>query len=221
MFMPHRKLAVGRLRDLSWGLLVLIIGTETLLAGSNATIEFNRDIRPILSDACFACHGPDEKARQADLRLDIREGAFADRGGTTPVAPGRPADSELYLRLMQANPDERMPPQEEHRQLSGTEIELIKQWILQGGVYEGHWSTEPLPENLTETIDQVIQTDLDKVHLQFSPQAKPHRTDRNTRRQEDMCIWSSSRVELYHEHGLGVVVIAAGVAVRYSSRASN
>src|SRR5689334_7266154 len=73
-------------------------------------VDFNRDVRPILSETCFACHGPDQKRRKGDLRLDTRQGAFQDRGGYAAVAPGKPGESELYLRLVAEEAEERMPP---------------------------------------------------------------------------------------------------------------
>src|SRR5438067_1724165 len=75
-----------------------------------ADVEFNRDIRPILSDHCFTCHGPDNNLRKAKLRLDVETGTKPLRGGASVVAPGKPADSELYRRLVTADPDEKMPP---------------------------------------------------------------------------------------------------------------
>src|SRR5437879_7353193 len=73
-------------------------------------IRFARDIRPLLSDKCFRCHGPDGGARRADLRLDTEEGAFRDRGGSRPFVPGKPEKSQAYLRITAANPALRMPP---------------------------------------------------------------------------------------------------------------
>ena len=108
-------------------------------------IQFNRDIRPILSNKCFLCHGPDEKKRKADLRLDLREGAVADLGGYAAIVPGKPGESELLVRVAHDDPDEVMPPPRAKRgQLSRSEISLVRRWIEQGATYQGHWAFEPV-----------------------------------------------------------------------------
>ena len=93
-------------------------------------VSFDRDIRPLLSDNCFHCHGPDSQERKAKLRLDTRSGALADLGGYSSVAPGDPAKSELFLRISSDDPEEKMPPHDSNRKLSKKEIDLLKQWIL-------------------------------------------------------------------------------------------
>ena len=103
-------------------------------------IDFNRDIRPILSDKCFACHGPDEAQRQAGLRLDSREGAFADRGGYMVIIPGDSAASRLYHRISHQQEAVRMPPPHAERKLTRDEIDLIRLWIEQGAPWETHWA---------------------------------------------------------------------------------
>lgn len=108
-----------------------------------AKVDFNRDIRQILSDNCFACHGPDEAAREADLRLDLRSGATADLGGYAAIVPGKPADSELVRRITAKNPDDRMPPVDSIKKLTPRQIELLTAWVEQGGEYEGHWAYVP------------------------------------------------------------------------------
>src|SRR5262245_13142723 len=98
-----------------------------------AVVTFNRDVRPILSDACSACHGPDAKKRKADLRLDTQEGAFAALGeGKHPFVAGRPEQSEVYRRISTTNATKRMPPARMARQLTGREVALIRRWIEQG-----------------------------------------------------------------------------------------
>ena len=106
-------------------------------------VEFNRDIRPILSDKCFVCHGPDHASRKADLRLDQREQALADRGGYRAIVPGRAADSELMRRVTSDDADEQMPPAKSGLRLSAREIELLGRWIDQGAEYQPHWSLIP------------------------------------------------------------------------------
>lgn len=111
-------------------------------------IEFNRDIRPILSDHCFACHGPDEKRREADLRVDTEEGLFgtetANGAELGPVVRGSLKDSEFWRRVASADADEQMPPPEFGKPLSDAQRALLKDWIEQGAVWEGHWSFQPV-----------------------------------------------------------------------------
>ncbi len=105
---------------------------DTRAGGSKGKrVDFNRDIRPILSNNCFACHGPDRNLRKAKFRLDTEEGAFADRGGYHAVVPGKPQDSELYRRITAKNARERMPPAQSHKQLAARDIDLIRSWIEQ------------------------------------------------------------------------------------------
>lgn len=103
-------------------------------------IDFQRQVRPILSDRCFTCHGPDEAARKADLRLDHRAGALADLGGYAAIAPGDLAESELIYRITTHDLDERMPPADSGLDLSPTEIEILRAWVAQGAEYTPHWS---------------------------------------------------------------------------------
>ncbi|MDB4493495.1 hypothetical protein N9227_00520, partial [bacterium] len=97
-----------------------IILASVLLSGHTDAreISFNRDVLPILSDACFTCHGPDSEAREADLRLDLEAEAKAHRDGFPAIAAGNPAESELIFRILNEEPDEVMPPPEAHRQLT-------------------------------------------------------------------------------------------------------
>src|SRR5439155_13487080 len=94
--------------------------------GQRSTVDFNRDIRPILSDNCYQCHGPDEKARKAKLRLDIKEGAFRVKDGKTVIIPGKSAESELIRRITNTDPDEVMPPPKSNRKLTAAQKELLK-----------------------------------------------------------------------------------------------
>lgn len=103
-------------------------------------VQFNRDVRPILSTHCWACHGPDSVAREADLRLDHSESAHADRGGYRVLDTKRPVASELLKRITSTNPDERMPPPDVARQLTPQEIETLTRWVREGSQFEAHWS---------------------------------------------------------------------------------
>jgi hypothetical protein len=109
-------------------------------ADERARIEFNRDIRPILSEHCFVCHGPDNNLRKAKLRLDLEAAPEPLHGGATVVRAGQPQQSELYMRLIATDPEERMPPPKANKQLSKAQIELVRRWIAEGGKYQGHWS---------------------------------------------------------------------------------
>jgi len=117
---------------------LLFCGTLLVLVGpvGGAVIEFNRDIRPILSDKCFACHGPDSGTREAGLRLDTEAGAMAN----DVVKPGDAAASELIKRIVAADPDEVMPPPESHKQLTAPEKRLLADWIDAGAQWQAHWA---------------------------------------------------------------------------------
>ncbi|QDT92335.1 DUF1553 domain-containing protein [Gimesia algae] len=104
-------------------------------AKAEATVDFSRDIRPILSNNCFFCHGPDEKHREADLRLDTREGAFE-----SVIVPGNLKESALIERILSDDPDMQMPPAESGKKLKPAEIELLKQWVAQGATWQEHWA---------------------------------------------------------------------------------
>jgi len=105
-----------------------------------ATIEFNRDIRPILSDTCFHCHGPDQAKRKANLRLDTEAGARADLAGSRALVPGHLDKSELYQRVTAKNERARMPPSKLGRPLTPRQVQLLARWIEQGAPWQPHWS---------------------------------------------------------------------------------
>src|SRR5258707_12875832 len=111
-------------------------------------LDFERDVRPILADACFRCHGPDGGARKANLRLDLREGLFGairdPARAVHVVEPGQPEQSELWAKISASNADERMPPPTSLRPLTAAEIERLRQWIAEGAPWTGHWAFQPL-----------------------------------------------------------------------------
>lgn len=107
-------------------------------------VNFNRDIRPILSDKCFACHGLDKHARKADLRLDQREIALDLKA----IVPGRPDDSELVRRIQSDDEDLVMPPPKSHKPLTSVEKELLRRWIIEGAEYQPHWSFISVPREI-------------------------------------------------------------------------
>jgi mono/diheme cytochrome c family protein len=149
-------------------------------------VDFNRDIRPILSDNCFQCHGPDEKARKARLRLDVKEGAFAPRQDGPPViVPGRSAASELVRRITAPDPDDVMPPPESNRQLTPRQIELLTRWVEQGARWDQHWAfVAPARPALPPVknrrwprngIDYFVLARLEKERLPPAPEADRER----------------------------------------------
>ena len=106
-------------------------------------VRFNRDIRPIFSGTCFACHGPDANTREAKLRMDVRADAVAKRDGIAPIVPGDPEESEAWLLITAKNPKDQMPPSDFHTQLSPRDKVMVKKWIEQGAEYEKHWAFIP------------------------------------------------------------------------------
>lgn len=152
-------------------------------SGGYAKFDFDRDIRPILSDNCFQCHGPDAKHREGNLRLDTRNGLFADLDGYKVVAPGDLENSELFFRISQEDPQERMPPPEADRHLTEDEIELLKTWISEGAGWKQHWSMAPpeMPDQpeidehdwVKNPIDAFILKRLEKDGLEPSKPADP------------------------------------------------
>ena len=140
------------------GALVALLGLVTLTAqrqqaaavesaskpaAGAAKVSFNREVRSILSEACYRCHGPDRHARQAELRLDTREGALADLGGHAAIVPGKSAASELIKRITSTDPEQRMPPPSAEHQLTAEQIKLLTRWIDEGAEYQAHWSFLP------------------------------------------------------------------------------
>ncbi|HEY1171779.1 MAG TPA: PSD1 and planctomycete cytochrome C domain-containing protein [Verrucomicrobiae bacterium] len=111
-------------------------------ATKSSDIDFNRDIRPILSDNCFHCHGPDEKTRKAKLRLDTKDGILKDLGGYQAVKPGDAKASEVWKRIITKDENDVMPPPETHKTLKSDQVALIKKWIEAGAPFAGHWSFE-------------------------------------------------------------------------------
>jgi hypothetical protein len=145
-------------------------------------VDFNLQIRPLLSDRCWKCHGPDEKSRKAKLRLDTKEGALgkAKEGGFV-IKPSAPTESEVYRRITSTDPDEQMPPPDSHLSLKKSEIELIRRWIERGAEWEKHWAfvspkkvTPPETKNRSwpkTEIDKFILARLEKESLTPAPEA--------------------------------------------------
>ncbi len=111
-----------------------------LLMQADEPVDFKRDIRPILSNTCFLCHGPDEKNRKGDLRLDRKEDAFRKVEGKAAIIPGKPDESDLYRRIITTDADDHMPPAKSKKQLTTKQIELLRKWIQQGARWSDHWA---------------------------------------------------------------------------------
>ena len=156
---------------------VAIVITISQVARANDKIDFNRDIRPILSDNCFACHGPDKKHREADLRMDTREGALEGEA----IVPGKPDESAMMERILSDDDDERMPPPVSNRKLSDKQKKLLADWIAQGAPYEEPWTysnpkSHPVPKVkntrwVRNFIDTWILARLEREKLQPAPEA--------------------------------------------------
>jgi len=163
--------------------LALAAGPLAAAAASPATVDFNRDIRPILSDNCFACHGPDEKARKANLRLDVRESALAPvKSGAVAIIPGNASQSELIKRITTKDADDVMPPPKTGKKLTAAQVESLRRWIAHGAKYQEHWAfvkperpAVPAIRNpksaLRNPVDNFIVDRLQKQGLSPSPEA--------------------------------------------------
>ncbi|MCA9093219.1 MAG: DUF1549 domain-containing protein, partial [Planctomycetaceae bacterium] len=141
-------------------------------------IRFNRDVLPILAETCFQCHGLDKGTREADLRLDQRDAAIADRDGTRAIAPGHPEDSELWQRIISDDETLIMPPPKTGRKLTEKNRETLRLWIEQGAEYETHWAFIPpqqvTPPELPETplaIDRFVRSRLQQEGISPAPPA--------------------------------------------------
>ena len=141
----------------------------TAASAAAQTPDFNRDIRPILSNACFQCHGPDAKTREAGLRLDDRTAAITElESGQTTIVPGQPAESELIRRVTSRDPDLRMPPADGGDALTQTQIDVLSRWISDGAAYQKHWAFEtPQPTNIPPAQDEPwVRNQIDHFVLQ-------------------------------------------------------
>jgi hypothetical protein len=162
-------------------LLLLAISTGPRFARAEKKLDFNRDIRPILSENCFQCHGFDEKARQAELRLDTPESALVKHDDITPIVPGHPEQSELWRRVTTDDESEMMPPPDSHRALKPEQKVTLKRWIEQGAPYAKHWSfIPPVKADVPEVsdkkwprneIDNFIAARLEAENLSHAPEA--------------------------------------------------
>ncbi|MCP5558544.1 MAG: PSD1 domain-containing protein [Verrucomicrobiaceae bacterium] len=148
-------------------------------AGAAERVQFNRDVRPILSDKCFHCHGPDDKKREAGLRLDVRAEALKKgESGSIAIVPGKPELSAVVERITTTAADDIMPPPKMHKAVTTAEIDLLRRWIAEGAEYQGHWAFEPVrspkvPQvaGAATPVDAFIRARLAKDGLAPSPEA--------------------------------------------------
>lgn len=166
-------------------ILCLITAQSSLFGASNGRVAFNQDIRPILAEACFHCHGPDPGTRKAGLRLDTEAGFFTAKEGEQPtVLKGKPEDSPLYQRLISTDEEEIMPPPESHKTLKPAQIAMVKAWIAEGAPWQPHWSLikperSPLPVVKSTAwvktpVDQFVLSKLEEHQLTPALEAEAH-----------------------------------------------
>jgi Protein of unknown function (DUF1553)/Protein of unknown function (DUF1549)/Planctomycete cytochrome C len=175
MFVSIKRLSVHH----TLAALVMAVFSQALFAANDPadtleTIDFARDIRPILGNNCLKCHGPDPSSREADLRLDNLKGILAEIApGIHPVVPGEPEESELFLRITEPFPEDRMPPPETGLKLTSLEIDLLRQWIQDGAPWQEHWSLEPPHEPIPPVLENQDwpRADLDRFVLSRMHQA--------------------------------------------------
>ncbi|MEZ6038256.1 MAG: PSD1 and planctomycete cytochrome C domain-containing protein [Planctomycetota bacterium] len=175
---------------------LLALGSLVLTAAANAqhegvadapatpaaTVDYLRDVRPILAQHCYQCHGPDAEQRKADLRLDRRDDAFAMHDGYAALVPGKPDDSEALLRVTSDDPDEVMPPPDKGEKLKAGEVEVLRRWIAEGASWQEHWAfvppVRPTPPTTQDTtwpkseLDRFVLARLEREGLQPSPEAE-------------------------------------------------
>ena len=167
----------------------MLLITSIRAADTPEKIQFNRDIRPILSENCFHCHGQDANHREAKLRLDDRDNAVVDRDGRFVIAPGKPEESELIFRLLSNDPEEQMPPPKSNKHVTPDQTALLRRWVAEGATYEKHWAfiapvRAPVPRPVSQLsalnsqlppnpIDAFVLARLATEKLSPSPAAAP------------------------------------------------
>src|SRR5262245_2561080 len=163
--------------------IALAMGSAQAVLSAQPAINFNREVRPVLSENCFACHGPDNNKRKAGLRLDTKEGIFEKTKKREPaVVPGSLDKSELWRRINATDPDDVMPPPESHKVLKPEQKEVFKKWILAGAPWQGHWAyikpeRPPVPNvrqagfEIRNPIDAFILAKLQSKGLKPAPEA--------------------------------------------------
>ena len=164
-------------------LLVALVAWQLVLPlqGADVTVDFTRDVRPILSNTCFKCHGPDDEAREADLRLDTLDGATRDLGGYQAITPGDPDSSEAVVRMLEEDESMHMPPPDSGLELTPAQVKTLIRWIRQGAKYDRHWAFRPISRPDTpavrdatwcrNTIDHFVLARLEAAGTVPSPEA--------------------------------------------------
>ena len=163
----------------AWMVAALTVALGRAETASPSAIRFSRDILPLLSDHCFACHGPDEKGRKGGLRLDTEAGARgAGKSGRTALSPGHADQSEILRRILSTDPDEAMPPRDSGKSLGPQQIRLLRQWIQEGAPWGRHWAFEapqrpavPTLPGVSHPIDAFVRSAWAQDGLQASPEA--------------------------------------------------
>jgi cytochrome c553 len=161
----HLPAALRRGGDMVWSVagfvvaMSLAMGAGAAARADDERVQFNRDVRPILADACFHCHGPDAKTRKADVRLDDERAAT--EGDHAVIAPGKPDESELIARILSTDEAEVMPPPETNKKLTDEQKEILRRWIAQGAGYQKHWSFEAITEPSVPAGGQTQQQPID------------------------------------------------------------
>jgi len=179
---PQRLFAIVAVTCLGYGTSGVLIADDTPgVVPKSAPVDFQRQVRPLLAAKCFTCHGPDDAAREADLRLDESAGALQDRGGYVAIEPGDHRKSEIWKRIVSDDLDLRMPPADGHEPLTAVEIQTLADWIDQGATYEKHWAFVPpqrqaIPDGVAVStpIDAFINRSLSDAGLEPSPPAAPY-----------------------------------------------
>ena len=184
--MTTRRIRGGRIAQ-AWPVLAWLLVPAWLLGavphGTDPAPDFNRDIRPILSDTCFACHGPDDAKRKAGLRLDRSENALqGGKSGRPAIVAGKLDASELVRRIVSADPEAVMPPPDSGRKITAAQIEMLKRWVADGGRYAAHWAfvppVAPTPPPVRQThwvrspLDQFVLAQLERNGQQPRPEAE-------------------------------------------------
>ncbi|MDX1969156.1 MAG: PSD1 and planctomycete cytochrome C domain-containing protein [Planctomycetaceae bacterium] len=151
---------------------VLLVTLCSSAVSAAEPVQFSRDVLPLLSAHCFACHGPDEHERQAELRLDLEAEAKLVRDGSAVIVPGNPEQSRLIARLLSPDPDVVMPPPKSNKRLKPEQIETLRRWVAEGARWQRHWSFEPVVKP-AGTLDEAVKTGLAQKGLALRPAAAP------------------------------------------------
>jgi hypothetical protein len=169
-----------RIHWVFWLLCLNLGAAISVRAAERDPVSFNLHVRPILSDRCWSCHGPDENKRKAKLRLDTKEGALGETDGYFIIKPGEPEKSEVYKRLTSSDADEKMPPPDSHLSVSKEEVEVIRRWIAQGAKWENHWAYIPAKKHSApeagkgwakNEVDRFILARLEREGLKPAPES--------------------------------------------------